>query len=110
MYLSSAVGSKALGRIVIELRSDVAPRTADNFRALCTGEKGLGRTTNKPLTYRGSTFHRVIEGFMLQGGDITMHNGSGGESIYGGRFKDENFTLGHTGPGVLSMARRPGPR
>ncbi|ESQ50871.1 hypothetical protein EUTSA_v10022880mg [Eutrema salsugineum] len=103
VFFDMTVGGSPAGRIVMELYADTTPETAENFRALCTGEKGMGKS-GKPLHYKGSAFHRVIPKFMCQGGDFTKGNGTGGESIYGMKFKDENFTKKHTGPGILSMA------
>ncbi|KAJ0622346.1 putative peptidylprolyl isomerase [Helianthus annuus] len=103
VFFDMTVGGAPAGRIVMELYADTTPRTAENFRALCTGEKGRG-TSGKPLHFKGSSFHRVIPNFMCQGGDFTRGNGTGGESIYGAKFADENFVKKHTGPGILSMA------
>ena len=103
VFFDITIGGRSAGRVEMVLRSDIAPKTAENFRCLCTGEKGTGKS-GKPLHYKGSSFHRVIQNFMLQGGDFTMGNGCGGESIYGNKFADENFKLKHDRPFLLSMA------
>ena len=103
VFFDLAIGGKKAGRMVFELFKDTTPRTAENFRALCTGEKGVGKS-GKALHYKGNIFHRVIPKFMAQGGDFTVGNGSGGESIYGEKFEDENFKIKHTKKGQLSMA------
>ena len=103
VFFDIEADGKPMGRMVFGLFGDVVPKTAENFRAIATGEKGNGQS-GKPLHYEGSPFHRVIPDFMLQGGDITHGTGVGGESIYGGKFKDENFKIKHTTPGLLSMA------
>jgi peptidylprolyl isomerase len=103
VFFDVSIGGMPAGRITMELFADTVPKTAENFRALCTGEKGIGKM-GKPLHYKGSVFHRVIPEFMLQGGDFTAGNGTGGESIYGAKFADENFKHKHTKKGMLSMA------
>ncbi|MEZ4380947.1 MAG: peptidylprolyl isomerase [Nannocystaceae bacterium] len=103
VFFDISIGGVSAGRIVFELFADVTPKTAENFRALCTGEKGTGRS-GKPLHYKGSSFHRIIPDFMCQGGDFTRGNGTGGESIYGAKFEDENFKLKHDRANLLSMA------
>ena len=112
VHLDLTLGGERLGRVTIQLFSDLVPLAAENFRALCTGEKGTGRSSGKALCYEGSTFHRIIPGFMVQGGDFTKHNGTGGESIYAatahgdmwGKFRDEKPFLAHSRKGLLSMA------
>jgi len=103
-FMDLQIGGRRAGRLVFELFSDVVPKTAENFRCLCTGERGLGLKTNKALHFKNTVFHRVIKGFMMQGGDFQNLNGTGGESIYGGKFEDENFVMMHNGGGILSMA------
>ena len=104
VFLDITIGSKSAGRVVFELYKDITPLTAENFRGLWTGEYGIGKCTKKKLHYRGNKFHRIIDGFVMQGGDIENFDGSGGESIYGKEFRDENFERRHAHAGLLSMA------
>ncbi|KAJ1099242.1 hypothetical protein NDU88_004346 [Pleurodeles waltl] len=105
-YFDIEINREPVGRIIFQLFSDVCQKTCKNFLYLCTGQKGTGKTTGKRLCYKGSTFHRVVKNFMIQGGDFSEGNGKGGESIYGGYFKDENFILKHDRAFLLSMANR----
>ena len=104
VYFDITIGGKPAGRIEIGLFGSVVPKTAENFRHLCLCDKGIGKTTGKELCYKGTPFHRIIPNFMNQGGDFSNRNGSGGESIYGAKFDDENFKIKHSGPGYVSMA------
>lgn len=103
VFFDIEIGGEKTGRIVFELFKSVVPRTAENFRVLCVGDQGVAKS-GQPLHFKGCTFHRIIKNFMCQGGDFTRHNGTGGESIYGEKFPDENFKLKHDRPGLLSMA------
>ncbi|CAG0898341.1 unnamed protein product [Cyprideis torosa] len=101
VFFDISIGSKDVGRIIFELFEDVVPKTTENFRQFCTGEY---RKDGVPIGYKNSTFHRVIKDFMIQGGDFVSRDGTGLMSIYGGAFADENFTIKHDSPGLLSMA------
>ena len=103
VYFDIEVDGQKEGRIVFGMFGDTVPKTVKNFSTLCDGSAGTGNS-GKPLHFKGSSFHRIIPGFMAQGGDFTNGNGTGGESIYGNKFADENFTLQHTKPYLLSMA------
>ncbi|KAF8134844.1 cyclophilin-like domain-containing protein [Boletus edulis] len=106
VFFDFSIGSDPAGRVIFELFNDTAPKTAENFRALCTGEKGLSVVSERPLYYKNSIIHRSIDNFMIQGGDFTKHNGTGGESIYGGHFPDEDLSRPLDSEGLLCMANR----
>eukprot|EP00558_Chaetoceros_sp_UNC1202_P006783 CAMPEP_0197233986 /NCGR_PEP_ID=MMETSP1429-20130617/1869_1 /TAXON_ID=49237 /ORGANISM="Chaetoceros sp., Strain UNC1202" /LENGTH=221 /DNA_ID=CAMNT_0042692309 /DNA_START=93 /DNA_END=758 /DNA_ORIENTATION=- len=103
VFFDIAIDDRPAGRVVIGLYGNVVPKTVENFKTLCEGTRTDPRS-GMTLRYAGSSFHRIIPNFMIQGGDFTQHNGTGGTSIYGNKFNDENFELKHTGPGILSMA------
>eukprot|EP01063_Lacrimia_lanifica_P034722 TRINITY_DN6490_c0_g4_i1.p1 TRINITY_DN6490_c0_g4~~TRINITY_DN6490_c0_g4_i1.p1 ORF type:complete len:538 (+),score=175.27 TRINITY_DN6490_c0_g4_i1:102-1616(+) len=103
-YFDIVIDKQPVGRMTMMLYDDIVPRTAENFRKLCTGECDMGKTTNAPLHYKNTIFHRVVAGFIVQGGDFSKYNGTGGESVFGGRFADENFIMKHSKRGILSMA------
>lgn len=103
VFFDIDIGGEDAGRVTFDLEDEIVPKTAENFRALCTGEIG-DTPSGVPRHFKGTIFHRIIPGFMCQGGDFTRGNGTGGESIYGEKFQDENFTLKHKGVGILSMA------
>lgn len=105
-FFDIQIGGQSAGRVVFELFSDLCPKTCENFRALCTGEKGISQKSEIPLHYKGSPIHRIVKDFMVQGGDFTRGDGTGGESIYGGVFPDENLSLKHDKEFLLSMANR----
>ncbi|KAJ8255426.1 hypothetical protein GJAV_G00204750 [Gymnothorax javanicus] len=105
-FFDISINNVCVGRVVVELFSDVCPKTCENFRCLCTGERGVGKGTQKPLHYKGCLFHRIVKDFMIQGGDFSEGNGRGGESIYGGFFEDESFSVKHNKEFLLSMANR----
>ncbi|EIN04910.1 hypothetical protein PUNSTDRAFT_92359 [Punctularia strigosozonata HHB-11173 SS5] len=105
-YFDIAHGNEVLGRVIFELYSDSAPKTSENFRVLCTGEQGVSPISERPLYYKNSIIHRSIKDFMIQGGDFTKRNGTGGESIYGGPFPDEDLSLPLDSEGLLCMANK----
>ncbi|TFK97705.1 cyclophilin-like domain-containing protein [Pterulicium gracile] len=106
VFIDFSIEDQPLGRVIFELFTDTAPRTSENFRALCTGEKGISPTTGHALHYKGSPVHRVIAGFMVQAGDFTKGNGTGGQSIFGGNFEDEDLSRPVDKEGLLCMANK----